>query len=252
MCKLYFYVQVNNLKDGESLCYSLALVCGEVTTTTTSTTSTQGSLLAYNTSDQCTQVWPVHEGTFKLIVQLYPGHNTIILQTTLESLEFSLIYKLPKLSRFVRPIYIVCQDDLGEFQAPEEVDCSPESAVQRITLGTRLLQAFTAEKLHEHGLGRKTFALECEIDPTRPPCHIYRTKLTLRQAYNMNGGDLWMYFAKELMSCQEFFNKDSCKWFAFMSFTRYCPPLDTLPKSHSEVLHFTKGHAALGRSVVAK
>jgi len=61
------------------------------------------------------------------------------------------------------------------------------------------------------------------------------------------GSDLWMTFARELMCSKQFCNKSRCKWFAFMSFTMYAPPPDTLPQTHSDVLRFTQGHTALGR-----
>lgn len=63
----------------------------------------------------------------------------------------------------------------------------------------------------------------------------------------MSGGDLWMYFAKELMSSRDIPDKEKCKWFAFISFTRYQAPEGHLPKSHSEILKCTKGHTALGK-----
>jgi hypothetical protein len=180
-------------------------------------------------------------------VQLQKGENEIHLETNTDDLVFYLTYRVPPLDRFVRPVYIICSDDpLGEFQGPADTDCSIQSACNRIILGTKLLQALTAEKLQEHNFERKTFVLESDIFPSRPPCHVFRSKLRLDEASHMTGGDLWMSFAKELMSSKCFDCKDVCKWFVFMSFTRYAPPIGVLPRSHSEVLQFTKGHTALG------
>ncbi|ELT86967.1 hypothetical protein CAPTEDRAFT_95709 [Capitella teleta] len=62
----------------------------------------------------------------------------------------------------------------------------------------------------------------------------------------MSGGDLWLHFAKELVSSKPPKDREVCKWFAFMAFTRYQPPKNYVPKSHSEILSNTKGHTALG------
>lgn len=234
---------MTNHSSGDTVTYSLALLSGDILPSLP-----QGLITTYNALDPNNNLlWPVYNGTFKAIIPLQPGNNTVVLESGDEEVRIELIYHLPLREKFVRPIYIVCADDDGQFQGPENVDCSIQSACEKITLGTKLLQSFTAEKLHEHNVGRKTFALESEIDTSKPSCYVYRTKLKLNQAYNMSGGDLWMYFAKELMSSKEFERKDSCKWFAFMSFTRYAPPSPgILPRSHSEVLQFTKGHTALG------
>jgi hypothetical protein len=150
-------------------------------------------------------------------------------------------------------MYILCADSAdsegsgGTFQAPEDEENGIDSARRRIALGCRLLQTFTAEKLHEHALGRKSFVLESDLRPDVAACHVFTSKLTTQQAHAMTGGELWMYFARELMSSRLFKDKDCCKWFAFMSFTRYCPPEGVIPKSHSDVLKSTKGHTALGK-----
>jgi len=112
----------------------------------------------------------------------------------------------------------------------------------------RMLQAFTAEKLHDHGFGRQTFALEKDLYPKRPSCLIFESELSVDEVHKMTGIELWIYFARELMSSKKFADdREACKWFAFMSFTRYYVPLSTnAPSSHSEVLSLTKGHTALG------
>ena len=60
--------------------------------------------------------------------------------------------------------------------------------------------------------------------------------------------ELWSYFGKELMTSPLFANKSRCKFYCFMSFTRYNLPKDAgLPKTHSDILKHTKGHTALGK-----
>jgi len=112
----------------------------------------------------------------------------------------------------------------------------------------RMLQTFTAEKLNDHGFGRQTFALEMDLYPKHRPCLVFESQLSVGEVHQMTGIELWTYFARELMSTEMFkADRNDCKWFAFMSFTRYCvPPSTNPPSSHSEVVSLTKGHTALG------
>ena len=79
-----------------------------------------------------------------------------------------------------------------------------------------------------------------------PVCHIFRSKLRVEEAHQMPGDELWSYFARELIQVDTA-SKDYCKWFCFMSFTRYTLPENMeAPRSHGDVLSHTKGHATLG------
>jgi len=111
-----------------------------------------------------------------------------------------------------------------------------------------MLQTFTAEKLNDHGFGRQTFTLETDLFPKRTSCFIFESRLSVSEVHKMTGTELWTFFARELMSSEVFKDdRDQCKWFAFMSFTRYyVPPSTNPPSSHSEVISLTKGHTALG------
>ena len=235
-------VNVRNLKNGETIIYSLPIVAGDV-----QPTLSQGSVTVLNLKSGSSNTWPVYNGQFKVLVQLEPGENKIELRYFDEKFIFVLFYIVPEFLYFVRPIYIKCCDDSGKFQGPDDEDCSMESALSRICFAAKLLQSFTAEKLFEHDFERKTFLLENDLHPSRPACFIFTSKLTLKEAHGMSGSDLWMTFARELMSSKQFKDKMLCKWFVFMSFTRYLPPPEQIPKSHSDVLRFTKGHTALGR-----
>lgn len=233
-------IQVSNLSDGETIGYSLPLLIGEV-----DTSCNQTVIDVHCDSGAPSVSWPVVYGCFKVLVQLNEGQNTIRLDCDDNQLELKLTYKCLDLQRFVRPIYIRCCDDDSRFQAPVGEDCSAESAKKRIALGAQLIQTFTAEKLHEHGLGRHTFRIETN-SKGEPLCHVFTTNLTLLEAQSKDGGELWNHFAKEVMS-SDFADKDNCKWYAFMSFTRYNPPRDGhRPKSHADVLRYTRGHTALG------
>lgn len=234
-------INILNVTEGETFTYSLPLFIGDID-------YLHGDSALHVWLTSCPDhvlVWPVVEGCFKFLVQLRPGENVVCLRHESDLLQVRVTYRRPSFTHFVRPVYIVCSDDDGCFQGPDSADCSPESAVQRIALGAQVIQSFTAEKMKEHGFGRVTFQLETE-DGVRPLCHVFRSRLTLEEAYCMSGNDLWTYFGKELMT-SALTRRSKCKWYCFMSFTRYrLPPDADLPKTHSEILKYTMGHTALG------
>ena len=238
-------IQIHNVTSDDVLTYSLALLVGDVRPPLAEST-----IVAVNKRNGVSTSWPVHNGDFKTLIELLPGENIIELTFYGEVLELTLTYKVPSFDRFVRPVYIKCQNDPhGDFQGADDEDCSAESACRRIALGARLIQTLTAEKLAEHGFGRKTFMLENDLDESASPCHVFTSSLSVARAREMTGAELWMKFASELMSSERFTRKNSCKWFCFMSFTRYESRDGVIPKSHMDVLSQTKGYAALGSSI---
>lgn len=235
---------VQNVCHKEVVSLHLPLIIGEIESATPP--PNQSHLEVWNASwPQYAKIqWPVIDRTFKALVRLGIGENIIHLKFENELSTIHLIREIPKFVHFVRPVYIVCSDNDGYFQAPADEDSSPSSAQERIKLAAMLIQTFTAEKMREHGFGRQNFQLEVD-ECGEPLCHIFQSKLTLEESHSKTGNELWTYFAKELMS-SNFQKKETCKWFCFMSFTRYFPPEGKLPKTHGEVLSNTRGHTALG------
>lgn len=236
-------IRVYNIVHGERISLHLPLLVGDIDGKTDN-----GVIEVSNKSGQKGEpaCWPVIEGAFKVLVRLVPGENQIKLKHEDEILSMSIVFTFPNLRYFVRPVYIVLKDDDGYFQGPDAEDCSINSALERIKLGAMLIQTFTAEKMKEHGFGRLSFQLEVDTN-YEPVCSVFRSKLTLEKAHSMTGNNLWTHFARELMTASDFEDKDLCKWYCFMSFTRYdLPPGAETPRSHSEILQYTKGHTALG------
>lgn len=238
-------IQIHNLQPAEVLTYSLPLLVGDV-----QPPLAESSIIVCNKHNGKSTSWPVFNGNFKALVHLEPGENIIELMFYGEVVDFKLVYNVPSFNRFVRPVYIKCHDDPhGDFQGPDDEDCSAGSACRRIALGANLIQTLTAEKLAEHGFGRKTFLLEKDLDASAPSCHVFTSSLSVACALKMTGTELWFKFACELMSSKTFSQKENCKWFCFMSFTRYETQSDVTPRSHIDVLKQTKGYAALGLSI---
>lgn len=235
-------IRVYNVAHGEQVPLHLPLIVGDIDFKTD-----DGEISVWNSSRHETleTKWPIIDGAFKILVRLIPGENVINLKYHDEVLKLTLVFTFPHFKQFVRPVYIVLADDDGYFQGPVEEDCSVDSALERIKIGAMLIQTFTAEKMKEHGFGRITFQLECDAN-YEPICNVFRSKLTLAEANAMAGNEFWAHFGRELMA-SSFTDKDICKWYSFMSFTRYTPPDSECPKTHSEILKYTKGHTALGK-----
>ncbi|CAN7984856.1 unnamed protein product, partial [Ixodes hexagonus] len=242
--------EIINLKPNEVLQRSLTLVRGRYIGNDCIDT-----VLVLNLSDGCDRsavVWPVVRGVFKMFVSLVPGINIIHFSHGDISQDLVLRYEQPPLSfgKYVRLVYVVCQDDpdKGCFQGPPEEDCSIESALKRIALGARILQAVFAETLSAAGFESKSFRLEHRSSLNTPVVHIFRTKLVAAEACSMTAEDLWTHLAMELMD-SDLRDSGNCKFLAFVSWTRY--RTDVEPTSQSEVLSHTSGHVMIGAGGLA-
>jgi len=131
------------------------------------------------------------------------------------------------------------RDHDGSYQGPEGSDCSPESALQKISLGVQLLQSVMAEKLWEQGLGRKTFNIDGE--PT-----VHKSDLSLEEARKMSQEQLWTHYGRELVTKWGAEQAQQRKFVAFLACTKYEGGEQRRGLMHDEVLTLTRGHAALG------
>ncbi|GAV07951.1 hypothetical protein RvY_17724 [Ramazzottius varieornatus] len=201
--------------------------------------------------------WPVAKRSFRGVVRLQLGRNQVVLSAflphcdTFVQLELFLTYvPVQHPSRFVLPIYIVCADGDGSFQAEADEVSSLESAARRIATGAALLQSATADSLVLEGFARKTFHLA--LDEARlPRCEVFRTRLKTQDLYEMRDEALWQFLRSEL---NKGFSQyvDGCKFLAFVSATRFCHPEDEEPPLlYEDLLKYTKGHVALGGSNLA-
>lgn len=125
---------IRNLSSGDVLTYSLPILVGDVRPSTA-----EIILVRNKQSDAAAVSWPVIDGKFKVLVDLLPGENEIELRSANDVTIFILHLIPSKLTKFVRPIYICCRDDPGEFQGPDDENRSPSSAVRRIALAARLV-----------------------------------------------------------------------------------------------------------------
>ncbi|KAK7873112.1 hypothetical protein R5R35_006342 [Gryllus longicercus] len=244
-------ITVTNIKSGDALCYPLCLLKGHVSMRNQPSAcrwpEAKLQMRQYSSHDKRPTVtnWPVVNCEFKSLAHLSTGNNHIILEYCGTTTEFMLTYHPRNTSFHVIPVYIICKNHDGQFQAPASEDNTVQSACQRITLGTRLIQCLMAEKLKEAGFERKTFQIEQDLNPSSPECHVFHSQLDVEQARKMKGIELWEYFGRELMMSS--LGRQDRKFLAFLSCTRYNPKsIDKFPSTHDEMIACTEAYVALG------
>ncbi|ENN75278.1 hypothetical protein YQE_08159, partial [Dendroctonus ponderosae] len=175
---------------------------------------------------------------FKALLEVAEGRNDVILQFGCRRLEVRLDHVPPTSLFTVLPLYVICAGHSGEFQAPPTENCDPQSACRRIHLASKLLQTFTAEKLQETGLGRRTFTLEDR-------CHVFRSALPAEEARRMSQEALWTRIGRDIMRSP--LRSQRRKYLAFLSCTRYDGLRFTSElTTHEDALKITEAYVALG------
>lgn len=242
-----YAITLTNITENETFCYSLPIIKGYVSiythdgNTDKEKTITLRKLTNGNYPEEVT-IWPVINGNFKCLANLNLGRNHFVLEYEDASLSLNLEFKSKTTNYHVLPVYIICDGHDGNFQAPDDEDNSPESACRRISLGSRLIQSLTAEKLHESDMSRKTFQLAYDMDIDLD-CIVFHSKLTPDDVYQMEPEEIWEHFGRELMSSP--YGSDQRKFLAFLSCTRYISD-DKEPETHEEIVAKMQGHVALG------
>ncbi|KAL3474266.1 putative peptidase family-domain-containing protein [Aspergillus californicus] len=174
--------EINNLTDGETVhqtCISIHGQCPEFdyahetnyisVSATDSLTNRKSVHLQPDT-----QNWPLHKGSWKALVLLSPGQNTLDVKLhhaggIHDSLQLTVTYipllQLPPLHLAIlvakdSPLVIDCPP--GKYGAISSAHSSLNAAIAKFRLAAYMWQALTAEDFREKGLGRRSFRLEEE------------------------------------------------------------------------------------------
>ncbi|XP_069365420.1 uncharacterized protein [Maniola hyperantus] len=235
---------ITNFQNGETVNYSLVLIRGLITSGVCNNDEKIRCVIYHNGNENQSQ-WDVCNREFKIVIELKRGENVIDLHYLDQQLKTMILHYEPRKTNFrVTPLYIICQGHDGCFQCPPDSDNSIESACSRISLGAKLIQSVTAEKLYESGFGRKTFQLEHEVNQKKPECIIFKSNLNVNKARKMRQGELWTYFGREIMLSD--LGSNERKYLGFISCTRFKGTDVDKPMTHEETVSFTEAYAALG------
>lgn len=229
-------ITVKDLSPNEEVSFSLVLIKGFIKVVNINSACYNSScdvIHLRNISTNKQSQWPVVNNKFKCLADLNNGNNTLILKCCRTSLEIKLVHSPRKTKYSVTPLYIICKDHNGRFQAPNNCDNSIETACLKIGVGARLIQCLTAEKLYECGYERKTFQLERDISDSSEECVKFHSNLSASKAQTMGQEELWTYFGREIMSSS--LSSSERKFLAFLSCTEWDGEAGAV-----------KAHAALG------
>jgi hypothetical protein len=224
-------IRILNLEDGETIRYPVALLRG------TLEGGDAPSLVVINTSsDRPYRELPglVHEGKFKALAELVPGPNRLVLRAGSSELAITIIYRLQTSPYVVRVFYLT--DKTGDTSYQSQLDKDPQDYAAKLDTAFKLLQAFTAEALHDQGMGRRTFRLELD-EAGRVKVHVFRGERAAEDYYSMDDGAWWDLVSGEI---QRRFPDPRAKNVALAAYTRF----DTEKKR-------VFGHTALGGGALA-
>ncbi|ETN64183.1 hypothetical protein AND_004063 [Anopheles darlingi] len=245
MCEILHNIEVTNVQESETFHHPIVLLKGSINNLC------EGTELRINFDEQQDQHWPLPYSCsvdvgesfekrykFRLLLRLKEGQNDINLHYCKAERRFCFYY-VPRCSPYtVVPLYLICKGHSGRYQSHvEDQENTATVACQKITLAIELLQCLYGEKLHEEGYGRKTFALGSTCVP-------FHSQLEWTQSVGMTEGELWEYFARELVQSKQY-DMATVKVVAFLSSTHFEGITDG-DYSYGNIRAKTTGHAALG------
>ena len=174
-------IRVTNYDDGETIRYTVPLLRGTIDGAgVDSITATNES------SDRGTRQMRgmAHNGTFKVLTEIVPGRNRIVLKAGKYTHVLNLTYKPQTNPYKVRAFYFVGKEGDVRFASP-----LPEERYDykgKLDTAMKLMQTFTAEEMRRHGYGRRTFNLELGADG-RVVAHLLKSPLPANE-YRKDGG----------------------------------------------------------------
>ena len=176
-------IRVVNHEAGSTIRYPVALLRGELADRAAK------EIVVENESSQRASrkiVGVARDGHFRALAELVPGENRLRLSCDTDAAEFVLQYQPQTNPYFVRVIYMT--DSTGATVYQSQFDNDPQNYADKLDTSIKLLQTFTAERLHDIGLGRHTFNLEFD-DNGRIKIHTLKGDKPAAFYYGLKDGD---------------------------------------------------------------
>jgi hypothetical protein len=127
-------------------------------------------------------------GRFLALAELVPGENRLVLRSGGAERAVVLVYSPQTNSRFVRCIYLTDSGGDTTYQSQRADDSQDYTG--KLDTAMKLLQCFTAERMHDLGFGRVTFRLELDADG-RVPVHVVRGEKPAAEEYKLDDQAWW-------------------------------------------------------------
>ena len=176
----------------------------------------------------------VHKGRFKALTELVPGENNLVLRAGQHECSLSLTYRPQTNPYVVRVIYFTDSSGATEYQTPFGED--PQDFRGKLDTAMKLLQTFTAERLTDLGLSRRTFALELD-EQGSVRVQVLRGSRDKAFYHTLDGNRLYQEIAREI---DRNMRHPTSRNLVIPAFTRFDPETKT-----------TYAHTALGGGSLA-
>ncbi|MBC7327189.1 hypothetical protein H5T87_03620 [bacterium] len=178
-------INISNYQPGEVVRYPVVLLKG-----TLSDIDADTIFVINKSSTKRTRVMKgvVHNGRFKVLCELVPGENYLILRAGSIETSFNLRYKPQTNPYYVRIIYFTDKSGDTRYQTPFPDD--PQDYRGKLDTLAKLLQTFTAEKFHDLGYPRRTFNLELDENGD-VKVHILKGDKSKEEYWKLDGGQLY-------------------------------------------------------------
>jgi hypothetical protein len=207
-------ISVTNYTNGTTIRYPVPLIRGKLADANAT------SVKVINTSStRCTREMEglAYKGNFKVLTELVPGSNRLIIRAGGDELALTLNYKPQTNPYIVRVFYLTDKTGNTEYQTPVENDLQDYRG--KLDTAMKLMQTFNAERMNEMGFGRVTFNLEFD-EEGRIKVHKLRADDEAEDYYRMDGLKLWSY-AGRLISRR--LPNPKAKNLVIPAFTRFDP-----------------------------
>ncbi len=224
-------IQLSNYNDGEEIRFPVPIIRGRLAD------AGQTSITLSNTSsnrDTRTMTGLVHKGQFKVLAELLPGENRLIIRSGNHELSFTLRYRPQTSPYFVRAVYLT--DNTGDTQYLSPIENDPQDYANKLDTAMKIMQSFTAERNHDLNFGRKTFNLEIDANG-KVKVHVFRHSEPAAFYYAMKDVPWWSRVVEEL---EQTLPTRYAKNVAVAAYTRFDPETGKV-----------RGHTALGGGALA-
>jgi hypothetical protein len=224
-------ISLTNYTNGTTIRYPVPLIRGRLADANAT------SVKVINTSsNRCIREMEglAYKGSFKVLTELVPGSNRLIIRSGRDELALTLNYKPQTNPYIVRVFYLTDKTGKTEYQTPVENDLQDYRG--KLDTAMKLMQTFCAERMNDLGFGRVTFNLEFD-EEGRVIVHKLRADDKAKYYHRMGGLKLWSY-AGRLISRR--LPNPKAKNLVIPAFTRFDPNTGK-----------TYAHTALGGGTLA-
>jgi hypothetical protein len=185
-------IRVENYGGGETVRFPVVLLGGRLSDASAT------SVTVVNTSsrrDTRQLTGLARGGRFKALAELVPGANRLVLRAGKHQLPLRLTYKPQTNPYVVRAVYFTDASGDTTYQTPLADD--PQDYRGKLDTAMKLMQTFTAERMHDAGLGRATFNLELDGEG-KVKVHVLRGRRPAEYYHKLSGSRLYSEVGREL------------------------------------------------------